>query len=110
MSNLRGGRHGHLALTMTDEDHRAHTGFAFVPPHNPGNYPQITENAQEQALGTENFQQNQALFHKYIDVDRVLKNQIVTAVEPVLLTPLVDQITGFVQVSALMMMKHLFSR
>ena len=44
-SKLRGDRHGHLALTMTDEDYRAHTGFAFVPLHNPGNYPQSTENA-----------------------------------------------------------------
>ena len=36
-SNLRGDRHGHLALRMTDENYRAHTGFACVPPHNPGN-------------------------------------------------------------------------
>ena len=38
-----------------------------------------------------------------------LKNQIGTAVEPVLLSPLVDQLTGFGQVSALAMIQHLFS-
>ena len=37
------------------------------------------------------------------------KNQIVTAVEPVLLSPLVDQLTGFGQVTALTMLQYLFS-
>ena len=38
-SNYGGGQHGHLALTMSAADYRAQTGFAFVPPHNPGDYP-----------------------------------------------------------------------
>ena len=61
-SNLGGGRHGHLTLTMTSKDYMEQTGFAFVPPHNPGNYPQIIWSAQEQALGTEKYRQNQTLF------------------------------------------------
>ena len=43
-------------------------------------------------------------------MDRSLKNQIVTAVEPVFLSQQVDQITGFGQVSARTMLQHLFSR
>ena len=43
-------------------------------------------------------------------MDGSLKRQIVTAVEPVFLSPLVDQITGFVQVYALTTMKHMFPR
>ena len=38
-----------------------------------------------------------------------MKKQIVTAVEPVFLSPLADKITGFVQVSALTMLQHIFS-
>ena len=53
--NIGGGRHGHLALTMTAEEYTEQTGFAFVPPHNLGNYPQSMRSSQEQALGTENF-------------------------------------------------------
>ena len=34
-SNIGGGRHGHLALTMTKEDYLAQTYYAFVPPYNP---------------------------------------------------------------------------
>ena len=39
---------------------------------------------------------------------RTLKKHIVTEVEPVFLYPRVDQLTGFRQVSALTMLKHLF--
>ena len=35
-SNLGGGWHGHLALTMTMEDYLDQTGHVFVPPHNHG--------------------------------------------------------------------------
>ena len=54
-SNLGGGRHGHLAPKMTTKEYMEQTGFAFVPPHNPCDYPQSIGSAQEQALGTENF-------------------------------------------------------
>ena len=86
------------------------TGFAFVLLHNSGDYPQIMGSAQEQALGTENFQQNPSTFLKYTTVDGALKKQIVMLVKPVFLSPLVDQLTGFGQVSTLTMRQHLFSR
>ena len=41
---------------------------------------------------------------------RALKKQIITAVEPVFPSPMVDQLTGFGQVSALTMLQRLFSR
>ena len=65
--------------------------------------------AQEQAIGTEKFRQNQALFRRYTAMYGALKNQIITAVEPVFLSSLVDQLTGFGQVSALTMLQHLFA-
>ena len=43
--NLVGGQHRHLALMMTVKDYMAQTGFSFVPPHKPGDYPQITGNS-----------------------------------------------------------------
>ena len=41
-------------------------------------------------------------------MDRAIKKQIVTAVEPAFLYPLVDHLTGFGQVSAITMIQHLF--
>ena len=48
--NLGGGRYSHLTLTMTDEEYTEQKGFAFVLPHNLGDYPQSMGSAQEQAL------------------------------------------------------------
>ena len=36
-SNLGGGRHRHLTLTMTYKVYMEQMGYAFVPPHNPVN-------------------------------------------------------------------------
>ena len=41
-------------------------------------------------------------------MDGAIKNQIVTAVEPVFLSPLVDQLAVFVQVSEFTMLNHIF--
>ena len=42
-------------------------------------------------------------------MEGALKKKIATTVEPVFLSPLVDQITGFGQVSALTMLQYLLS-
>ena len=70
---LGGGRHGHLTVTMKSEEYMAHTGFAFVMSYNLGNYPTTNGNGIEQALRTDEFQQNQVLFQKYTAVDQALK-------------------------------------
>ena len=108
VSNLGGGHHDHLALTMTADDYLAQTGHTFVPPHNPGDYPPTLGTAQEQTLGTEIFRQNQVLFRWYTAVDGALKEHMITAVEPVLLSPIKDQLKRFGQVTALEMTDHLF--
>ena len=37
LSNIVGGQHGHLAITMRYKEYRSQTVFAFVLPHNPSN-------------------------------------------------------------------------
>ena len=95
MSNFGGGRQGYLTITMISKEYTERSVYAFVPPHNRGDYSPKMGATQEQALETENFGQNQALFRRYAAVDGNVKNQIVTAVEPVFLSPLVDQFTVF---------------
>ena len=94
---------------MTDKEYTEQIRFTFVPLHNPCNYPHSMGSAQEQALRTEKFRKNQALFQKYTAVDGALKNLIFTAAEPVFLSPLVDKLTGFVKVYVLTMLQHIFS-
>ena len=45
----------------------------LVTPHNPGDHPPTMGNAEDQALATDHFRQNQALFRKYTAVDGTLK-------------------------------------
>ena len=108
-SNLGGGRHGHLAIKMTADDYMVHTGYTFVQPHNPGDYPPSAGAAQEQALGTKRFRKIQALFIRCTAVEKALKDHIVAAVQPVFLSSLVDQLTGFLQVSVLQFFYHLYN-
>ena len=37
-SNLDGGRHGYLELTMAADNYLSQTGHTFDPPHNMGDY------------------------------------------------------------------------
>ena len=64
--------------------------------------------APEQALGTEQFQKKQALSRIFTAVYGALKKQIVTAVQPVFLSPLVDQLKDFGQVTTHQILQHLF--
>ena len=54
-SNLRGLRHGNLALPITAENYMEQMEYSFVPPHNPVDYPPTMGTSQEQALRTEQF-------------------------------------------------------
>ena len=109
VSNLGGGRHGYLMISMTAEDYMEYMGYEFAPPHNPGDYPPTMGNAQEQALRTEMLRQNQDLFRRCTAVKGAIKKHIVTSVQPVFLSPPKYQLMGFIQVTALQMMKHLFN-
>ena len=94
---------------MTSKKYTEQTSYAFVPTHNLSNYPPTIGTVQGQVLRTESFWQNQALFRRYTDVERSLKNQIVTAVQPVFLYPLLELLTVFGQVSVLNMLQQLFT-
>ena len=96
-------------LTMTPGDYMAQTGYTSVPPYNPRNYPPTMGTAQEQALGTKRLQKKQELFRRCTAVDGALKMKIVTEVQPVFLSSLVDQLTSFGQVTALQMLHNLFN-
>ena len=92
-SDLRVSQHRHLVLTITIKEYAEYMGFEFVPPHNPENYVSTMGNAQDQALRTEKFRQNQALFREYTAMNGALKKQIIMAVEPLFLYPLLDHLT-----------------
>ena len=81
---------GVCVLKPWRSEYAAQTSFTFVLPHNPEDYPPTMGKAQDQALRTQKFRQNQPLFQKYTAVDGALKKQIIMTVEPVFLYLLVE--------------------
>ena len=94
---------------MTAEDYVEHTGCVFLPLHNTGGYPQIIGTNQDQALGNENILKNQELLRRCTTKDGAIKTHIFTAVQTVFLFPLMDQLVGFGQMTALQMIKNPFN-
>ena len=64
---------------------------------------------QDQALRNERLQKNKALFRRYTAVYVVILKQIVMLVQPVLMSPLMDKLTGFRQVIAHQITQNLFN-
>ena len=93
---------------MTAEEYLSHTGHAFFHLHNPGDYPLEVGNSQEQALGNDGSGKNQALFWRCTDLDGAIKKEIFMAVQQVFLSPIMYQLTGFGEVTALDILQHLF--
>ena len=106
---LTGSWHVHLTLTLTVKDYLAHTIHAFVPPHNPANYPLTMGTAQEQGLGNERFRQNQSIFRLCTAADGEIKKQIITTIQPVFLSTIMDHLTAFGKITIIQIFQHLFS-
>ena len=106
--NIGGGRHVQLELKMAAEDYLTQTCHMFFPLHNLDGKMPKTGNTKEQKLRKGIFRKNQALFRRYIVIDRAIKEQPITLVEPVLISPIKDQQTGFGQVMAMKIMENLF--
>ena len=90
------------------EDYLAQTVHALFPPHNPVDFSPKMGTAQEQALGNERFGENQALFRRCTAIDGAIKKLIGTVVQQFFLLLIMDNMTGFRQVTAIEVMQNLF--
>lgn len=88
--NFGGGRHGWLGLTISPVMYLQLTGHQFIPPVNPGIVPNIPANAtrNEAAIITNDFNAFKKQFTEMKQMDTALKNQIISFVEDIYLSPL----------------------
>ena len=63
---------------------------------------------QKQALRAERLRENQALSQRCTAVDGVIKKKIFMVVHKLFLSPIMDQLIGFGQMTVLKMLQHLF--
>jgi hypothetical protein len=106
-----GGQLGHLILTMTPQAYLALSdNNAFQIPVNPGAFYQPGPNltGPQMVAGEKAFSAALQEYNLYHNTDRALKQQIISAVEPIYLRELKHRITGFANVTTQAILTHLF--
>ena len=109
-SNLGGGHHGLLALTLEPAVLNPLTGVVFVTPVNPGQsatVPAGSTAAQISAL-RKDFDYATLAFKEWVNTDKALKSQLVEAIEGMYLKALRNKYVGFTNQTFLSMMAHLY--
>ena len=104
-----GGRHGHMAMLLTEADYVARTGVAFLVPEHPGPAPVPPANATAAQIAEALRVYNAAIADddKYTRLSAELTAQIIAAVNASYLSALEDPDFGFSDVTPLAMLTHL---
>ena len=109
-SHRGGGRHGHLAILLSEADYVARTGVAFEIPVHPGPAPNPPVGATAAQIAEALRAYNEAIAgddEKYTRLSAALTSQILLAVNPTFLRALEDPDFGFGDVTPLTMLTHL---
>jgi len=96
-TDLGGGSHGHLVLTVSPTVPPTLSATPFIVPNNPGPTPiiPVNSNAQETNVITQRHHEELHIWCEYINVDAALKQQLIKAVNPLYLRTLQHRHTGF---------------
>ena len=106
------GRQGHLVLTYRPHlfvDLPGH--IPFVPPEHPGMHPILTPNATAHVTRTVTraFDTTLKDFELYWTTETSLKQQLLTAIEPIYMQPLEHEHRGLAEVTTLQILTHLWN-
>ena len=108
-TELGGGRHGHLALTVSPAVYNTISITPFVAPVNPGAVPVIEAGltaAQIAAVERTHKEELQA-WRTYSNTERALKQQLIRSIEPKYLRPLWNRYTAYANTTTLAILQHL---
>jgi hypothetical protein len=110
-SDLGNGQLGLLALTVSVAVYNTLSNIPFVPPLNPGPTAVIPAIATAAQISNLHRLHTEALarFREYIATDKALKQQLITAIQPMYLRALSHRITGFANVTTRQMLVHLYT-
>jgi hypothetical protein len=102
---------GLLALTVSVAVYNTLSNIPFVPPVNPGPTAIIPAVATAAQISNLCRLHAEALnrFREYLATDKALKQQLITAIQPIYLLALSHRITGFANVTTRQMLVHLYA-
>ena len=108
-SNLGGEQHGHLFMVMSQAEWDNLPGSAAViPPADPGEFELVGRPlAAEIAMRNKSHEEDKKRFHKFQALKRILKNQLIAAIEPAYLDPIRCNLTDAINEPILEIMQFL---
>jgi len=112
-SDLGGGQHGHLALTVSTAVYATISVVLFVAPVNPGPHPIQVQGATAAQITEANCIHDATLhvWQQYQATDKALKQLLLQAIDMVYVQLLRNQLTGFATVSTRAILdQHLYAR
>ena len=110
-TNLGGGLHGHLGLTLAPILYVAVTGVNFNRPAHPGAGPVMPNQNPTQAqilAATRQYNTDMKTFLECERTDQALKQQLLGAVDPIYVESLRNMYTGYTAVPVLTILTHLY--
>ena len=103
-----GGAHGHLALTVSPAVYATLSATAFVAPTLPAAVNPAGLTGPQIAEANQIYAEQLTEFHLYVNVQNVLKKQIVAAVKPIFLQSIQELYVGFANRKAYELLCHLY--
>jgi hypothetical protein len=92
-----GGRHGHLGITMTNEEYFAVAVDVFPVPSNPGPSAVVVTGTMAEVIAETTGLHKEAtqVYRTYHNVDQAIKKLIIESLEDAYLNALSDEIVGY---------------
>jgi hypothetical protein len=110
-SELGGGNHGHLILTISAAVYTTLSPTVFIAPANPG--PNVIipagATAPQISAATRLHKENLRQWREYNNVDAALKQQLIHSVDPIYICTLQHRHTGFANVTTRQLIIHLLN-
>ena len=109
-SELGGGTHGLLGLTLQPGTYTVLTGHVFQPPVNPGPVANVPPNQTGPQIANilRHHKDQLNLWRNYNATEQALKQQLISSIDDIYLKGVANRHTGFATVNLLRMLQHLY--
>jgi hypothetical protein len=106
-----GGRHGHLGISMTNEEYFAIAVDIFPVPNNPGPSAAVVEVMTASVTSETTQLQREAtqVYRTYHNVDQAIKKLIIESFDDAHLNAISDEIVGYANCTSLQFLTHLLT-
>ena len=106
-----GGANGFLGIVMAAAPYLLRAGEPFVPPEHPGIQPTHSATATQSQITAANrlFDTSLDAFRRYSQIREILRQQILTAIDPTYYNVLEDATFGYADITVLTLLAHLES-